>query len=182
MGKFAVIIDLSICLIAMLAGCCHIQPSEATPLPPGAQSHSRFHPVPTAPVFLPRNDLGLSLPCPGGMNGPSGKIEEIPPGPVAEKNEQSKLDSRSSKAAQFPPAPTPDDMYPPEDEESEEPVLAAPKRLADAAVGGARAVAKSKGSWIFTPSLPQKESPIATARLPAELLEPVRANNRPTRQ
>jgi hypothetical protein len=183
--QYAFGLTLSGCFL----GCCHVHTTAGTPVPPGVQSHSRFHPVPTQPVFLARADLNPVRPC-DTVSGIK-NMEIIPPGPASPNVESPPPDPTSLKIDLIPPAPTPDSVYLPEPAIIS---LDASKHMAKAsgsAMGsvlitdsgaeqadGTHLISKSSRSWIFTPALQPIEKPVVEARLPAELLEKGKANDR----
>jgi hypothetical protein len=128
-----------------------LPPAVGTPLPPGVQSHSRFHPVPTHPVFLPRTDCEPV--APGALVSPEPGVELIPPGTALPQIQPS------------PPAPMPEDVPATQTDTRHDRVTGSGKQVTGAAASG------GPRSWIFTPPAMPQESPVIAARLPAEPLE-----------
>jgi hypothetical protein len=169
MPKSVLQIAVGFCLLGIIGGCCQMHPTSGTPLPPGAQSHSRFHPVPTQPVFLARPDCLPEL-LGEPLNGETAP-EPIPPGP-ATSPATSKINiilpgPGEIKSDMLLPAPGPDDVFAVEKNLRQAPAMGEPHHLA---ISSNTASAKSR-SWIFTPPAPPRENPVSDARLPAELLE-----------
>jgi len=135
-----------------------LQPPAGTPLPPGVQSHSRFHPVPTHPVFLPRIDCE---PVSGALIAPQPDVEMIPPGTASPQTQLS------------PSAPVPEDVPGSQTDTGPDRVTDTGRDRVTGTGSRDAGAAASEGSrsWIFTTPAKLYESPVVAARLPAEPLE-----------
>jgi hypothetical protein len=118
-------------------------------VPPGVQEHSRYHPLPTQPVFSPRvDDLVLMAGSPArGKSGGAARIQTPPPMPEEPQETtapSAKEDDRTTRA----PRP-----------------LATPSSQSQRS---ARQAAKQPSSWVFAPPAPLQQPPAAEPELPLE--------------
>lgn len=120
----------------------------ATPMPPGTQEHSRFHPVPTQPVFAPRGRPTLVAPS-NWRGGPasrsadmSGSQPSAPPIQIQIAPPQAETDDSITH---------PEGNQPEQSQQKEDRVTSAPEPLR-------LSISAATPNWIFTnPAQTEKE-------------------------
>ena len=127
----------------------HGNAAAGTSPPPGTQSHSRYHPLPTQPVFSPRvDDLVPMTDQPGiGRSGGATRVQPTAPMP---------------NQPQEPAAPS---------AKEDERTTRAPRPLATPSSQSQRSTtqtAKQPSSWVFSPSASPPQPPAPEPELPLE--------------
>lgn len=115
-------------------------------VPPGIQEHSRYHPLPTQPVFSPRVDdlMPMAGEPPRGKSGGAARVKLTPPMP---------------EEPQETPAPT---------AKEDERTTRAPRPLVTPSSQSSRSVAKQPSSWVFGSPVPLQQPRAAEPELPLE--------------
>jgi hypothetical protein len=123
--------------------------AAAAVVPPGTQSHSRYHPLPTQPVFSPRVDDLVPMADEPIMGKSSGATQVQPTAPMPPESQE-------------PPAPN---------AKADERTTRAPRPLATPSSQSQRSATqttKQPSSWVFSPSASPPQPPAPEPELPLE--------------